>query len=159
MGTKPPADVDECISKDRRHDSGDISPLSTTTSSLQGRAGGSAITPKLAELVFGPGSNRRAEKPSPSIACTAVAATSVRSRVLVFAGSSAPWRDVAAERPALALLNAVPNISLSYQVPCLTFHLSFEIHPSVRAGQTRVLLLGERGHCPWGQPRSPSVAC
>ena len=86
VGTKPPATVDERISKVGRHDLGAASPLSTTTLSLQGRAGGSAFTPKLAELVFGPGSTRRAEKPSGrSIACTAVAGPSVRSRVLVFA--------------------------------------------------------------------------
>ena len=35
--------------------------------------------------MFGPGSTRRAEKPSPRIACTAVTAPSVRSRVFVFA--------------------------------------------------------------------------
>ena len=89
MGTKPPAAVGERISKDGRHDLGATSPLSTTTSSLQGRAGGSAFTPKLVELVFGPGLIRRAEKPSPRIACTAVAAPYVRSRVLVSAGPSA----------------------------------------------------------------------
>ena len=84
MGTKPPAAVVVRISKDGRHDLGDASPLSTTTPSLQGRAGGSAFTPKLVE-VFGPGSTRQAEKLSPCIACTAVAAPSVRSRVFVFA--------------------------------------------------------------------------
>ena len=55
VGTKPPGTVDERISKDGRHDLGVASPLSTTASSLQGRAGGSAFTPKLVELVFGPG--------------------------------------------------------------------------------------------------------
>ena len=54
MGTKPPAAVVERISKDGGHNLGAASPLSTTTSSLQGRAGGSAFTPKLVELVFGP---------------------------------------------------------------------------------------------------------
>ena len=85
MGAKPPAAADERISKDVRHDSDAAAPHSTTTSSLQGRAGGSAFTPKLVELVFGPGSTRRAEKQSPRIAYTAVAAPSVHSRVLVFA--------------------------------------------------------------------------
>ena len=89
MGTKPPVAVDERISKDGRHDSDAATPLSTTTSSLQGRAGGSAFTPKLVELVFGPGSTRRAEKPSLRIACTAVAPPSVRLRVFVFACPSA----------------------------------------------------------------------
>ena len=89
MGTKLPAAVDERISKDGRHDSDAAAPLSTTTSSLQGRARGSALTPKLVELVFGPGSTQRAKKPSPCIACNAVAAPSVRLRVLVSAGPSA----------------------------------------------------------------------
>ena len=89
MGTKTPAAVDERISKDRRHDLDAASPLSTATSSLQGKAGGLAFTPELVELVFGPGSTRRAEKLSPRIVCTVVAAPSVRSRVLVLAASSA----------------------------------------------------------------------
>ena len=89
MGTKPPAAVDERTSKDGRHDSNAASLLLTTTSSLQGRAGGSVFTPKLIEFVFGLGLTWRAEKPSSRVACTAVAAPSVRSRVLVSAGPSA----------------------------------------------------------------------
>ena len=89
MGSKPPAAVVVRVSKDGRHDLGAASPLSTTTSYLQGRAGGSAIMLKLVELVIGPGSTRQAGKLSPCIACTAVAAPSVRSRVFVFAGQSA----------------------------------------------------------------------
>ena len=88
-GSKPLAAVGERISKDGRHDLGAAAPSSTKTSSLQGRAGSSAIMPTLVELIFGPGSTRQAEKLSPCIACTAVAAPSVRSRVLVFAGPSA----------------------------------------------------------------------
>ena len=88
-GTKPPAAADERISLDGRHDLGDVALSSTKTSSLQGRSGGSAFTSKLVELVFGPCSTQRAEKLSPRIACTAVAAPSVRSRVLVFACPSA----------------------------------------------------------------------
>ena len=38
---------------------------------------------RLVELVFGPGSTRRAETPPPRIACTSVTAPSVRSRVCV----------------------------------------------------------------------------
>ena len=53
VGTKPPAAVDERISKDGRHDLGDVAPSSTKMSFLQERSGGSAITPKLIE-VFGP---------------------------------------------------------------------------------------------------------
>ena len=81
MGAKPPAGVDERISMDGRHDSDAAAPHSTKLSSLQGRAGGPAFTPNLVELVVGPGSTRRAEKQSPRIVCTAVAAASVRSRV------------------------------------------------------------------------------
>ena len=91
------------ISKGERHDLGAAAPFSTTTSSLQGRAGGSVFTPKLVEVVFGPASTRRAEKSSPCITCTAVAAPSVRSRVFVVRVRLPPWRDVAAERPALGL--------------------------------------------------------
>ena len=58
MGIKPPAAVDERISKDGRHDLGDVALSSTKTSSLQGRSGGSAFTPRLVELVFGPGSTQ-----------------------------------------------------------------------------------------------------
>ena len=53
VGSKPPAAVVVRISKDKRHDLGDAAPFSTKTSSLKGRSGGSAITPKQAE-VFGP---------------------------------------------------------------------------------------------------------
>ena len=53
METQPPAAVDERISKDGIHDSGDVAPSSTKTSSVQGRSGGWAIMPKLIE-VFGP---------------------------------------------------------------------------------------------------------
>ena len=89
MGSKPQAAVVVRIFKDGRHDLGDASPFSTRTLSLQGRAGGSAIMPTLVELVFGPGPARRAEKLSPRIACTDVAAPSVRSRIFVFADPSA----------------------------------------------------------------------
>ena len=51
--TKPPAAVDERISKEGRHDSGDVVPSSTKTASLQGRSGGSVIMPKMIE-VYGP---------------------------------------------------------------------------------------------------------
>ena len=89
MGSKPPAAVDERISKGEIHDLGAAGPFSTRTSSLQGRAEGSAFTPKLVEVVFGPGSAQLAEKLSPCIAYTAVAGPSVSSRVLVSAGPSA----------------------------------------------------------------------
>ena len=52
-GSKPPAADGERISKDGRHDLGAAEPSSTKSSSLQGRAGGSAYMPKLIE-VFGP---------------------------------------------------------------------------------------------------------
>ena len=89
MGSKPTAAVGERISNDGRHDLGSAARFSTTTSSLQGRAGGSAFRPKLVELVFGPGSTRVAEQLSPCIALTAVAASSVHSRVFMFACPSA----------------------------------------------------------------------
>ena len=58
VGTKPPAAVDERISKDGRHGSDAAVSHSITTSSLQGRAGDSAFTPKLVEFVFGQGGGR-----------------------------------------------------------------------------------------------------
>ena len=66
MGTKPPAAVDGRISMDGRHDSDVTGPRSTTTSSLQGREGGSAFTPKLVELVVGPGFNPACRKVIPT---------------------------------------------------------------------------------------------
>ena len=53
VGSKPPAADVVRISKGERHDLGAAPPFSTMTSSLQGRAGGSAFTPKMIE-VFGP---------------------------------------------------------------------------------------------------------
>ena len=53
MGSTLPMAVVVHISKGGRHDLGATAPFSTTTSSLQGRAGDSAITPKQVE-VFGP---------------------------------------------------------------------------------------------------------
>ena len=88
VGSKPPVADIMRISKGKRHDLGVAAPFSTRPSFLQGRARGLAFTLKLAELVFGPGSTRLGEKLSPCIACTALAAPSVRSRVLVSAGPS-----------------------------------------------------------------------
>ena len=88
MKSKPPAAVVVRISKGERHDLGAAAPFSTRTSSLQGRAVGLVFTPKLVEVRFGPGSTRLAENQSPCIACTALAAPSVRSRVFVSAGPS-----------------------------------------------------------------------
>ena len=67
VGRKPPAAIGERISKDERHDFGTAAPFSTEVSSLQGRAGDSAFTPKLVEYI-GSGSIRFAEKLSPCIA-------------------------------------------------------------------------------------------
>ena len=53
VGSKPLAAVGERISKDGRHDLGAAAPFTATTSSMQGRAGGLAITPKQVEI-FGP---------------------------------------------------------------------------------------------------------
>ena len=50
-GSKPPAAVSVRISTAERHSFGAAALLSTKTSSLRGRAGGSAVMPKLVELV------------------------------------------------------------------------------------------------------------
>ena len=50
-GSKPRAAVGERISKGEKHDFAAAAPFSTKTSSLQGRAGGLASTPKLVEHI------------------------------------------------------------------------------------------------------------
>ena len=50
-GSKPPAAISVCIATDKRRGFGATAPLSTKTSSLQERAGGSAFMTKLVELV------------------------------------------------------------------------------------------------------------
>ena len=88
MGSKPPAAVGVRISKGERHDLGAAAPFSTKLSSLSERVGGLAFTPRRVEHI-GSGSTRSAEKLSSCIAYTALAAPSVRSRVLVSACTSA----------------------------------------------------------------------
>ena len=168
MGTKPPAAVDERIFKDGRHDSDAAVPHTTTTSSLQGRAGCSAFTPKLVESVVGSGSTRRAEKQSPRIACTAVAAPSVRLRVLVSPCLSASMARRGCRAPCYRRVTFLSMFFLSSEISCsidrnsCPFYRIFlhkvDKYPPAWAGQTQVLLSGGRGHCPRGLPRSPSVA-
>ena len=67
VGSKSPVTVGERIFKSERHDFGAAAPFSATTSSLQGRAGGSAFTPKVVEL-FGPSWALFAETLSPCLA-------------------------------------------------------------------------------------------
>ena len=67
VGSKPPAAFGVRISKGERHDFGAAAPFSTKTSSLQGRAEGSAFTPKLVER-FGPGWTLFVEQLSPCFA-------------------------------------------------------------------------------------------
>ena len=66
-GSKPPVAVGERIFKGERHNLGVAAPFSTKMSSLQGRAQGSAFTPKLVKLV-GPTWTLFAEKLLPYIA-------------------------------------------------------------------------------------------
>ena len=103
MGSKPPVAVGVRILKSERHDFGAAAPLSTKTSSLRGRVGGSAFTPKVVEL-FGPDRTLFAEQLSPCFASTAAAAPSVRSRVFLSAGTSASMarRDCRASCSRLA---------------------------------------------------------
>ena len=73
-----------------------------------------------------------------------------------------PWQDVAAELHAPGILKAVPKVSISYPTSSLVVlkgSSSLDVHPPAQVGQTRFFLLSGRGHCPRGQPRSPSVAC
>ena len=175
MGTKPPAAVDGRISKDGRHDSDAAAPHTPTTSSLQGKAGGSAFTPKLVELVFGPGSTRCAEKQSPPIACTAVARPPCARESSCLLARLPPWRDVAAELNAPGLLHDGPSSSShpkcrpaccpidrkncpSFSAVYRTFLHKVDIYPPAWVRQTRILLAGGWSNCPQGQPRNPSVA-
>ena len=161
MGATPPPAVDERISKDGRHDSDAAAPHSTATSSLQGRAGGSAFTTNLVELVFGPGSTRRAEKQSPRIACTAVAAPSVRSRVSVSACPSASMARRGCRAPGSRRVTFLSIFFISSEISSsFLFHRSeqlstpfyqiflhkLDIYPPAWIGQTQVLLSGGRGH-------------
>ena len=165
MESKPPAAVVVRISKGERHDLDAAAPFSTTTSSLQGGVGGSAFTPKLIELVFGPGSTRLAEKLSPCIACTALAAPSVRSRVFLSTFPLPPCQDVAAERPALGFLQADHSFSNSRSFLAFVRSACRKFGPSLQTlfdggpPVFHVFTRGESGHCPRGHPRSPSVAC
>ena len=101
MGTKPPAAVDERISMDGRHDSDAAVPLSTTLSSLQGRAGSSAFTPILVELVAGPVQpGVQKSNPHALLVLLLRRPPCVREFWCLLVRLP-PWRDVAAERPAL----------------------------------------------------------
>ena len=66
-GSKSPAAVVEYISKGERQYFGTAVPMSTMTSSLRERAGGSAFMPKLIEL-FGPAWTFYAEQLPPCFA-------------------------------------------------------------------------------------------
>ena len=112
VGSKPPAAVGERISKNGRQNLGAAAPLSTRAFyPEQGGAGGPVqSSPKLVEHI-GSGSTRSAEQLSPCIACTTVAAPSVRSRAWCLRARLPPWQDVAAERQALGVSNADPYFS------------------------------------------------
>ena len=86
-GSKPPAAGGVRISTGESHGFGASAPLSARASSVQGKAGGSAIMPKLIELI-GPASTLFAEELSPCFARSA-AASSVRLRVWVSGRTSA----------------------------------------------------------------------
>ena len=83
-----------------------------------------------------------------------------------------PWRDVAAERHAPGVPNAdryflgplyiLPPYPQSCPASCAIDRKllsSLDIHPPAWVGQTQIFLAGGWGHCPRGQPHSPSVAC
>ena len=112
MKSKPPAAVVVWISKGKSHDLGAAAPFSTTTSSLQGRAGGLIFLPKLVEHI-GSGPTRLAERLCPCISCTALAAPSVRSRVFLSAYMPASMAilDCRASCSRLAKSYLVPLIS------------------------------------------------
>ena len=104
-GRSPPVAVGVRISSRKRNGFGASAPLSATASSLQRRAGGSAIMPKLVKLV-GPSSTLLAEGLSPLwFARSAAAGPSVRLRVCQILRLP-PWRDVVVKLYTQGLLNA-----------------------------------------------------
>ena len=176
MESKPSAAVGERIFKGERYDLGAAAPFSTTTSSLQGRVGGSTSTSKMIEHT-GSGSTRLAVKLSPCIACTALPGPSVRSRVFLCAymsvsmagrGCRASHFRLAKRffRPSHLIRKLVQLFLLLSETALLLFsavYRSFlqivDIRPPAWVDQVQILLAGGWGHCPQGQPRSSSVAC
>ena len=170
----PPAAVSVRISTGEIHGFGTSAPLSARASSLQRRAGGSAVTRKLIQLI-GPASTLFAKELSPCFAQSAVA-SSVRLRVLGLMTRLPPWRDVVAELHAQGPLNADLSISSSPYIRS-TFHLvdrngssfdsavyrtfiqSFDTCPPSWVDQAQIHLDRERGHCPRGQACPCFVAC
>ena len=129
VGSKTLATGGVRISTSKRHGFGASAPLSTRASFLQGRAGGSAIMPKLVELV-GPLSTLFAKELSPYFARSA-AASSVRLRVLVSDVASASMGrhgcQASSSRPAKrCFVSLVFSINLphffSYLVIKTVFH-------------------------------------
>ena len=108
-GSKPPVAVSVRISTGGRHDFGAAALLSTKTSYLRGRAGGSAVMLKLVELV-GPVSTLLAEQLSPCFArFAAVSSHACKSSCQVVC--LRPWQDVAAKQRTRGLLNADMSLS------------------------------------------------
>ena len=118
MGTKPPAAVDERISKDETRLRCDIAALDHDVIPAR-ESGRFSLHAETGRVVAWAGFNPASRKAIPARRppC-ALESWCLRARL-------PPWQDVAAERHAPGLLNDVPNISLSYQVPCPIFHLSF----------------------------------
>ena len=161
MGTQPPAAVDGRISMEGRHDSNTAAPLSTTLSSLQGRAEVLPSRRIWSNWWLGrvqPGVQK--SNPYALLVLMLRRPPCARESQCLLARLP-PWRDVAAELHAPGILKAVPKVSISYptsSIVVLKGSSSLDIHPPARVGQTRFFLLGGRGHCPRRQPRSPSVA-
>ena len=172
MGTKPLAAVVERIFKDGRHDLGVASPPSTKTPSLQGRSGDSASMPNAIEVIGPSWAFCAVVQLSPRIACTTIAAPSVRSRVLVFVGPSASMARRGYRAPCSTLVtswsitlasfetsssfcsidrNSCPFCRKScpfFSAVCRFFPQKVDKHPPAWVKQTRILLAGGRGHCP-----------
>ena len=161
-GSKPPAAVNVRISTGERQDFGAATPLSTTVSSLQRRAGGSVeSSPKLVRHIDGPASTLFAEQLYPCFVGSA-AASSVRLRVLVSVGTSAfvirRGFRASYSRPAKRCLVALTfSMSSSSFLSDLSKSSSIIQFRSATVGDQAQLHHEERGHCPWGQTCSASV--
>ena len=110
MGSKPPAAVVVRISKGERHDLDAVVPLSTTTPSLQGRAGGSTFTPNMVEHI---GSGSTLGKKHIPMHCLYCFSGTLRARIFVSNGlsTSIPRRGCRASCSRPAKRCPVPLIS------------------------------------------------
>ena len=176
VGNKPPTAVSVRISTGKRHDFGAAAPLSTKTSSQRRRAGGSAFMPKLVELVGSAWTLCRTAIPIHRLICCSALRTLTSLFLSDFTSASmtrrgcraSSWSRLA-ERCLGSLVISSPSVPPTFSLVDLNDSLLFsavyriffqkvDIRPPAWVDHAQILLSGERGHCPQGQPCSSSVA-